>query len=137
MTARTKYKDKHDADVIARQMEALKLRISGWSYRRIGDTLKISHQQVKRDVEGELKRLANENLDKADELRELELTRLDHVIESMDSWLVSGNPQAANVYIKAIQERNKLLGLYAPEKKDVTSGGEKLEIVIRNANAND
>jgi hypothetical protein len=32
------------------------------------------------------------------------------------------------------KEISNLLGLNAPEKKDITSGGEKLEIVIRNAN---
>ena len=76
MTTRTKHKDKHDAEVLARQLKALEYRIGGWSYRKIGEKLGISYEQVRRDVDGELKRLADENLDKADELRQLELERL-------------------------------------------------------------
>lgn len=58
--------------------------------------------------------MADENKDKADEIRQLELERLDFVNMSLDNWVSSGNPAATNAYIKAMERRAKLQGLDAP-----------------------
>ncbi len=100
--------------IAQRQMLALDLRISGLSFRAIADKLGVSHVQIYRDIENELERLAELRADKAETLRELELQRLDKIINSLDSWVASGNVGAVNAWIKASERRAKLLGLDAP-----------------------
>lgn len=112
-------KAKEQGEILQRQMLALELRIKGMSYRAIADRLKCSHETVRLDIEGELKRLADLNIEKAAELRELELVRLDKIIYSLSNWVESGNIGAASVYIKASERRSKLLGLDAPTKHEV------------------
>lgn len=112
-------KAKEQGEILQRQMLALELRIKGLSYRAIADRLKCSHETVRLDIEGELKRLADLNIEKAAELRELELVRLDKIIYSLSNWVESGNIGAASVYIKASERRSKLLGLDAPTKHEV------------------
>ena len=102
--------------VIERQAQALELRKQGKSYRAIGDRLGVSQMQAHRDIQDELKRLAALNLNSADELRQLELERLDRIIDGLDHWVQAGNAQAAMAILKAMDTRAKLLGLYAPEK---------------------
>lgn len=111
-------------EILKRQMLALDWRIGGLSYRAIADKLSnaestISHVQVYRDIENELERLAGLRADKAETLRELELQRLDKIINALDSWVASGNVGAVNAWIKASERRSKLLGLDAPTKHEV------------------
>ena len=112
--ARTKLKDKQAAEILERQYQALELRRRGLSYRAIGAKLSVSHVQARADVEAVLRQLADENRDKADEMRQLEIERLDAIYESLDSWVASGNPAATNAYLKAMERRAKLQGLDAP-----------------------
>lgn len=111
-------------EILKRQLTALDLRISGLSYRAIADKLStpestISHVQIFRDVENELARLAELRADKGETLRELELLRLDKVVEHLASWVESGNVGAVNAWIKASERRSKMLGLDAPTKHEV------------------
>src|SRR6266542_3648245 len=61
----------------ARRQQALDLRKAGASYRAIGAQLNISEAQAHRDVKAALARLAELELESADELRTMELDRLD------------------------------------------------------------
>lgn len=130
-------KSKEQGEILKRQMIALDLRISGLSYRAIADKLSkpddtISHVQVYRDIENELARLADLRADKAETLRELELQRLDKIINSLDAWVASGNVGAVNAWIKASERRAKLLGLDAPTKVDAKVAGTlKWEDVVK------
>lgn len=113
--ARGKTRDK--AVTLPRQIEALELRKVGFSYRAIGEQLGISHEQAHRDVSNELERLAKLRTDKAEELRELELERLDVILANlMQYFLVSPQPQMAMAMLKVTEQRAKLLGLYAPSE---------------------
>lgn len=121
--------DKNDAktaEIVKRQTLALDLRIAGFSYRAIGEKIKISHEQARKDVEHELQRLDKLSADKVAIHRQLELERLDKITKALDHWIESGNMGAINTVLKAMERRAKLLGLDAPVKQDVTSGGEKL-----------
>jgi len=123
--------------ILERQILALSLRISGLSYRAIADKLSkpdstISHVQIYRDIENELARLADLRADKAETVRELELQRLDKIINSLDAWVASGNVGAVNAWIKASERRSKLLGLDAPTKVDAKVAGTlKWEDVVK------
>lgn len=109
--------------ILERQTMALDWRKQGKSYRWIADKLGVSHQQVFRDIQDELKRLADLNQDSAAELRQLELERLDRIIDSLDNWVMAGNTGAAMAVLRAMERRAKLLGLDAPEQKDVKVSG--------------
>ena len=105
--------------ILERQIQALELRKSGWSYRKIGEKLGVSYETARKDVEGELKILDQANEDKRNELRQLELERLDKITSALDHWLEAGSVPAINAYLKAMERRAKLLGLDAPEEKNL------------------
>lgn len=118
-------------DILKRQLDAVEMRKQGMSYRAIADRLEVSFQQVQRDVTEELKRLAALNLNAADELRQLELERLDRIIAGMDHWVQAGNAQAAMATLKAMDTRAKLLGLYAPEKVQAITWQDEIINLLR------
>jgi len=113
-----------------RRQAALDLRIDGWSYRAIAKELGIGHSQAKRDVQAELEALVEESREAAEEVRELELSRLDKAItvcnDTLKSCWVDGSDdreKSRELQLKAIdriakltEQRAKLLGLYAPQE---------------------
>lgn len=126
--ARTKHHDTKAAEILTRQLNALELRKSGFSYRKIGERLNVSHEQVRTDVETELRRLAEENHDKADEVRQLEIERIDRAVSGIMHWIDAGSPAHVQALARLISERAKLLGLYAPQKQEISIN---LEVVTR------
>lgn len=109
--------------ILKRQLEALDLRMRGFSFRAIGEKLEVTHVTAYNDVMAELARLAKERDGKVEELRQLELERLDMLLKGLEPMARTGNPGAVNSYIKVMERRAKYLGLDAPEKheyKDLT-----------------
>lgn len=102
--------------ILERQIVALELRKSGFSYRAIADRTDVTQMQAYRDVQSELKRLADVSLDSANELRQMELERLDMAIKGLMPFVEAGSSSHAIALVKVIGERSKLLGLYAPEQ---------------------
>lgn len=102
-----------------RRRNAVELRITGATYDEIAQALGYSDRgQANRDVHRALKEITKEP---AEQLRDLELARLDKLQKG--SWVaaISGNdPKAAQVVIKVMGMRHKLLGLEAPRKVDLT-----------------
>ena len=116
----------------ARQVRALKLRLSGASYREIADRLGYGGPSgAYKAVSSELSRRLTEP---ADELRELELARLDRVQMSLWKLLTSVEvlPEdlipATNAWIRLSKRRSDLLGLDAPKKIDITARVRELAI---------
>jgi len=108
------------AGILERQLEALELRKRGFAFREIGRRLNISHVQASRDVNAELGRLAELCKDSAEELRQLELERLDMLMLGLEPMARVGKPDAVNAYLKVMERRSKLLGLDAPAKQEHT-----------------
>ena len=109
--------------ILKRQLEALDLRMRGFSFRVIGNKLDISHGQAYKDVMAELARLARERDGKVEELRQLELERLDMLLHALEPMARVGDTSAVTAYLKTMERRAKYLGLDAPEKheyKDLT-----------------
>lgn len=109
------------AEIAQRQILALELRKSGYSYRRIAAHLSISPQLAWMDVNSELKRLAEISLDTAAELRAMELERLDMGIKGVMPFIEAGSAPHAMALVKLIETKAKLLGLYEPTKVQVLS----------------
>lgn len=100
--------------ILERQLRALEYRRAGWSYRAIGEKLGVSHVTAYDDVMGELQRLAKERVNNLEELRELELERLDMLLKGLEPMAKVGNPGAVNSFLKVMERRARLLGLDAP-----------------------
>ena len=109
-----------------REEQALALRIGGATYDQIGQALGMSLEGARKAVKRALERTMEEVKDNAEALRELERQRLERLILSMMPSAQKGNVPAAETVRKLSESLRKLMGLDAPTKTDVTSGGEKL-----------
>lgn len=120
----------HEVDairIVERRIQALQLRKTGMSYRDIGRSLgDVSHETIRGDVKASLEELAAEQRLASDELRQLELERLDEM-QSKITVILYDKTTSPDMRLKAIDRgialsntRAKLLGLYAPVKVEVT-----------------
>jgi hypothetical protein len=107
-----------------RRRKALDLRIAGHTFEVIGKRLKVGKTRAYQLVMEALDEAAKETADKAAELRELELARLEGIIAKL--WPKRNTPRAADSLERLIRARARLLGLEAAEKKDVTHHGDAL-----------
>lgn len=130
-----------------RDAEAARLRARGWNYTQIGDALGTDRGNAHHAVQRALAAAVREA---ADEVRELELTRLDDMYAAVIAVLeakhftvshgkvvylgkeplVDDAPVLAAVdrLLKIQERRAKLLGLDAATKTEV-SGGVRYEII--------
>ena len=120
-----------------RREQALQRRIGGWTFQRIGDELGITRQSAHNLVITALKDLNEKVMESAAELQRLELERLDTMNNAIWGAVLKGDVGAIDRAIRIQARRAALLGLDAPKKTDVTSGGEKMNIVIEYKDASD
>jgi hypothetical protein len=102
------------AGAAERREKAFDLRIAGNSYRQIGKELGVSHEAARGYVIAALEESAARTDLKADQLRDIELARIDEVLRGL--WSSKDEPQTASVIIRLGERRSKLLGLDAPTK---------------------
>ena len=114
--------DVNTIDIEKRRHNVLQYRTQGLSLRAIGLKLKVSYQTVANDLKETLAQLQTTSIEHAQVLRELELQRLDGLIEIASKQATKGDLSAIDRVLKLSQERSKLLGLYAPEqiKSEIT-----------------
>jgi transcriptional regulator len=118
-----------------RRVRALQLRILGLSYRRIAAELNVSEAQSFRDVQSELDRLAKQAQENAEQLRTLELRRLDEMQAAIAPQLFPAKGNNANLgaidrALRIMERRARLLGLDAPEKKEM-SGADGSPLLVK------
>lgn len=106
------------AEIVKRQQLALQLKQDGWTYRAIGEKLSVDHTQAWHDVKNAVAELNKLTLETAEDYRAVELARLDMLTKGLEPMARVGNPMAVNAYIKVMEQRAKLLGLYAPVKSE-------------------
>jgi len=94
-----------------RKAEALRLRRSGKQYDEIAEQLQVSPSTACRYVNDALSEIAEKCADRAGNVRQMELRRLDAVFCKMFELAEKGSPKAAAVCAKIIAQRCKLLGL--------------------------
>jgi hypothetical protein len=99
-----------------RRIKALELRKAAVSYRAIGDTLGVSEAQAHRDVQEALAALVEQERSSAEELRQLELERLDMAALAIVPQVRKGGLAAVAQWVRLSESRRKLLGLDAPTK---------------------
>lgn len=107
-----------------RRTKALELRKAGLTFAQIGKALGgCSEQRAHKLVTDELRRLNAKRSEVAAEVLRLELERLDALLFSVWTKAKAGNSRAVAAALAIMARRAKLLGLDAPEKKELTGGG--------------
>ena len=120
-------KDQQEAIVRERHALALEMRKMGYSYDQIAEHFETSTSSARGLVKSAMEKLISEP---GDEVRNLELQRLDQLWALAMNAAVAGDTDAITKCLAIQQRRAKLQGLDAPEKKEVTgAGGGPLEMI--------
>lgn len=118
-----------DEKLAVRRSDALELRVRGWSYRAIGKELGVSGKTAFGYVAKELEDLAADTLENVEEVRRIELERIDAATDVCMRFLTDSTEheddpvKSRELRLKAIdrlakmnERRSKLLGLEAPQE---------------------
>ena len=127
MTAPESKTSKRKARGREREEQALQLRIAGLTYKRIGETMGISESGAYKAVVRALRRLNERIAENAEELRRLEMERLNALHLAFWPRARQGDEKAADRILRIDAAVRALWGLDAPIKADVTSGGERIK----------
>lgn len=120
-----------DAEITERQMKAMQLRVRGFTFPEMANELDVSVGTAYNDYKAAMKRLIDETRESADQVRSVEITRLDRMIRSLELAAFGppdadapfcADPKAIEVLLKVSDRRAKLLGLDAPEDLNVNFG---------------
>lgn len=104
-------------DTLKRETQVLELRSKGWTWQRIADaTGYASAAAAYNAFDKAIKRTMQPA---SDEVRTLELERLDRFLSYLWSAIESGDPAAIDRGLKIMDRRAKYLGLDAPVKQQV------------------
>ena len=123
---------KRDAllETAKRRAAVLELRLSGVTYRQIARKVREQfgperlprgwdERQAAQDVKRELERQRKENSEKANEIFEMELARLDRLLVSIWEKATDGNVAAIDRCLRIMERRARFLGLDAPDKHNI------------------
>lgn len=117
-----------ELNALERQRQALELRKAGVPYAKIAEQLQYKDRSSAfRSVQAALKKTLQEP---ADELRTLELERLDALMLALWPQARSGNQGAVDRVLRIMERRARLLGLDAPTRTDLTTKGKELSQVL-------
>lgn len=117
---------KNDPEDVARYAEAVQLRIQGYTYDEIASRLGYAHKgSAHQAVKAALKRTLQEP---TDELRKLELERLDYIMRQLFVSFDAGDMRLSDNILRVIEKRHRLLGLDVPQRGEpIGSEGERFE----------
>jgi hypothetical protein len=106
---------------VERESKALSLRQRGYSYQKIADELGITMQGAADCIRRAVAKLQAECSEKAEEVRQLELDRLDAMLMGLWSKAEEGDPAAVDRVLRIQERRAKYLGLDVAQKVDITT----------------
>jgi hypothetical protein len=109
--------DAADVARVDRRSEALRLRVSGHSFRAIARLLGVSVRQAHVDFQ---QAVAERPLENVEELRAMGNEALEAVLEGHLSAARKGDDKSAQVVIKAVAQHAKINGYEAPKKLEMT-----------------
>jgi predicted transcriptional regulator len=98
-------------NILKRQILALEFRKMGLSYRKIAERLDVSLAQAYRDITDELARLSALKQDVGEDLRQLQLERLDMAIEGAMPFVQAGSAAHITAYSGVIEKQSKIAGI--------------------------
>lgn len=103
-------------DKAHRRSMIINMRASGMTLEQIAEHMGISTPTVSRILKAALNRDAERDAQRVEQLRELELMRLDTLQTSLWARAIKGDVQAHDRVMKIMDRRAKLVGLDAPQK---------------------
>lgn len=109
-----------DIEAAERRLKALELRRAGLSYRAIAEQLGCDPSAAYRHVATELQDTREACKEAANELRELELSRLDLYLRALMPKILAGDTKAVMAALGIGKRRAELTGLDAPVKVEHT-----------------
>ena len=116
-----------------KQRQALELRKAGASYDQIAE--KLGWRGRSGAFNAVMRALRKTIQEPADDVRKLEVERLDALLLALWPQARQGNQGAVDRVLRVMERRSKLLGLDAPTKQQVTGegGGPLIVNIIRRA----
>jgi hypothetical protein len=113
-----------------RRREVLRLRRAGATYTDVAETLRERHgtdalpngwdrAYAAKDVSRELQKLRSVNTETAEDLRALEVERLDEMLNGVWTNATGGDTDAVSAALRIQKRRAKLLGLDAAERVEI------------------
>lgn len=90
---------------------ALELRLEGYGYNGIADTLGVSEHSAWKMVGVELQGLQASTQDLTRRYRDEQLERLDVALRAIWADVQAGKPEAVDCFLKIEERRSRLLGL--------------------------
>lgn len=110
------------------EKRAIDLRQAGMDYREIAEALDVSVSVAYEYVERVLA-LTAQNRENAEQVRTLELERLDKMQSRLWSRVLAGDHGADYLILKIMERRASYLGLNAPQRTEVTGAdGGPIEV---------
>jgi len=111
-----------------RQRQAVEMRKAGATFPMIAE--KLGYASTGGAYKAVMTALKKTMQEPSDAVRNLELERLDALLLALWKQARDGNQGAVDRVLRIMERRAKLLGLDAPTKADITSGGAPLPIAI-------
>ncbi len=115
----------HKTEIAEKKQKCLELRKCGGSFRFIAEQQNISLGQVHKYVSDALSEISQLTANDAEQLRELELQRLDTATLAIAKLVRQGHLGAVDRWLRISERRSKLLGLDAPIQQQVKLETEK------------
>lgn len=106
---------------------ALEMRKAGATYAHIAQVLNITETAARKAVLRALARLNEKVSESAEEVRRLELERLDALLAALWGKAQAGDGAAIDRVLRIMERRARLLGLDAPER--IEQSGQVLVVV--------
>jgi hypothetical protein len=121
--ARGRAKTSKDAfDTLRKEQKALELRLLGFTFQEIAQETGFwkDRRGAFKAISAALKKAQAENKESADELRSVELARLDRYLTFLAKRMNDGDTKSVDSALRIMDRRAKLLGLDAPTKSEVS-----------------
>jgi hypothetical protein len=126
-----------DIDVAERRAMALQFRGYGMNYREVSEAMRANYgarlpatydeRYAWRDVQSAMNDLRVKNMETANNIRVLELSRLDSLQATYMPGALNGDVKHLKATLSIMEQRAKLLGLYAP--KEIKHSDWRTEII--------
>ena len=100
--------------------KAFEMRKAGATYKQIGAALGFSPQYAYECITKNLGKMRKDMEQTIEDVREMELERLDGLLLGQWPRAKGGDSQAANTVVRIMERRSKVMGLDAPAKIDAT-----------------
>lgn len=102
------------ATAVERRLKAIELRKAGATYQVIGDQLGVTRQAAHKMVKELLEEWGSTTREEAENIRALELERLDRMQMGLWNSAIAGDAKAVETVLKVMDRRARYLGLDIP-----------------------